>query len=279
MNSFPTCKISVLKTLHHQDLAAEYRRPDVHQGPCPIFKVGDEFTVNYLAERPKEFKCDWAWHDIHKIIMILMTNGNFGTWMKNKDNFITCCTDGVKPVIFKVERIEMSKPEFPSKFPRIETERFILREITRADTQAIFRNFSEPEIARWFLEEPLTEIEQVSQFIDHFISEFEQGEGITWAIEMKETHECVGTCSLGEIEIGKVGEMGFDLAKEYWGQGIMGESLIAIINYGISALKLAKFDAHTYSANTRAKHLLKKLGFQLDRVKDESEYFSLVINV
>ena len=106
MPPFPTCKITVLKTLYHQDLAEQYRRPDVHKGSCPFFNVGDEFIVAYLAERPNEFKCDWAWHDIHKIIMILMTNGNFGTWMKNKHNFITCCTDGIKPVVFKVERLQ-----------------------------------------------------------------------------------------------------------------------------------------------------------------------------
>jgi len=106
MNPFPTCKVTVLKTLYHPDLAEEYRRPDVPKGPCPFFKVGDEFTVEYLAERPDEFKCDWAWHDIHKIIMILMTKGTFGTWMKNEHNFITCCTDGIKPVVFKVERIQ-----------------------------------------------------------------------------------------------------------------------------------------------------------------------------
>jgi uncharacterized repeat protein (TIGR04076 family) len=105
MPPFPTCKITVLKTLYHQDLAEEYRRPDVHKGPCPFFKVGDEFTVNYLAERPEGFNCDWAWHDIHKIIMVLMNNGNFGTWMKDEKTFITCCTDGTKPVVFKVERL------------------------------------------------------------------------------------------------------------------------------------------------------------------------------
>jgi uncharacterized repeat protein (TIGR04076 family) len=110
MNPFPTCKITVLKTLYHPDLAEEYRRPDVPKGPCPFFKVGDEFTVAYLAERPEEFKCDWAWHDIHKIIMILMTKGDFGTWMKDKNNFITCCTDGIKPVIFKIERLQT--PQF-----------------------------------------------------------------------------------------------------------------------------------------------------------------------
>lgn len=105
MNPFPTCKITVLKTLYFEDLVEEYRRPDIRKGPCPFFEVGDEFTVNYLTEKPEDFKCDWAWHDIHKILMTLMLKGNFGTWMKNENNFITCCTDGTKPVIFKVERL------------------------------------------------------------------------------------------------------------------------------------------------------------------------------
>jgi len=105
MPAFPSCKITVLKTLYHPDLAEEYRRPDVHKGPCPMFKPGQEFVVEYLARRPEGFECEWAWDDIHKIIMILMTNGNFGTWMKDENNFITCCTDGVKPVVFKIERL------------------------------------------------------------------------------------------------------------------------------------------------------------------------------
>jgi uncharacterized repeat protein (TIGR04076 family) len=104
--SFPTCKITVLKTLYHADLARKYRRPEIHQGPCPFFEVGQEFHVEYLAERPEGFACDWAWDDMHKTIMVLMTGGNFGTWMVNKDQFITCCTDGIKPGVFKVERIE-----------------------------------------------------------------------------------------------------------------------------------------------------------------------------
>jgi len=106
MPRFPTCKITVLKTLYHPDLAEEYRRPDVHQGPCPFFSVGDEFTVNYLTERPEGFNCDWAWDDLHKVLLALMVKGDFGTWMKNPNNFVSCCTDGVKPVVFKIERLE-----------------------------------------------------------------------------------------------------------------------------------------------------------------------------
>ena len=105
MPRFPTCRITVLKTLYHADLAEEYRRPDIRQGPCPFFEVGQTFDVQYLAERPAEFTCDWAWDDLHKVIFAMMVGGNWGTWMKDPDTFITCCTDGVKPVVFKVERL------------------------------------------------------------------------------------------------------------------------------------------------------------------------------
>jgi uncharacterized repeat protein (TIGR04076 family) len=38
--------------------------------------------------------------------MVLMTRGNFGTWMKDENTFVACCTDGIKPVVFKVERLD-----------------------------------------------------------------------------------------------------------------------------------------------------------------------------
>jgi len=95
----------VLRTLENRDIAEEYRRPDVHRGPCPFFKEGQEFEVDYLVERPENFPCDWAWDDLHKILMVFMLGGNFATWMKDPNTFVTCCTDGTKPVIFKVERL------------------------------------------------------------------------------------------------------------------------------------------------------------------------------
>jgi uncharacterized repeat protein (TIGR04076 family) len=102
---FPTCKITILRRLYDQELAEEYRHPEVDRGPCKFFAEGQEFTVNYLTERPVGFGCDWAWDDIHKVLMVLMLKGDYGTWMKDKNMFITCCTDGIKPVVFKIERL------------------------------------------------------------------------------------------------------------------------------------------------------------------------------
>jgi hypothetical protein len=60
VSRFPTVQITVLKRLYHAELAETYRRPDVPKGPCPFFQEGQEFTVEYLAQRPEGFDCEWA---------------------------------------------------------------------------------------------------------------------------------------------------------------------------------------------------------------------------
>jgi ribosomal-protein-alanine N-acetyltransferase len=117
--------------------------------------------------------------------------------------------------IIEVKKVQRwQKWNFPKLFPKMETERIILMEITDDDAEAILRNFSDPEITRWFLEQLLTNIEQAGHFAEQFNAEFEQGKGLTWAIVMKEINTCIGTCGYGFVEIGRQGEIGFDLAKE-----------------------------------------------------------------
>jgi len=173
------------------------------------------------------------------------------------------------------EQTTMKELDFPKHFPKLKTDRIILRRISNGDTDAIFRNFSDPEIARWFFEHPLTDKKQARHFIEQFNTEFEQGKGLTWGIALKETNTFIGTCGYRHVELGKQGEIGFDLAKQYWHQGVMTECLEAIIEYGFFTLGLLKIEAHTFSNNERAKHLLEKLGFQLDHISGDSHYFLL----
>jgi uncharacterized repeat protein (TIGR04076 family) len=101
----PVCKITVLSKLYNAELADTYRRQDIHQGPCPYYTVGQEFIIENLGDRPADFFCDWAWNDLYKFVLVLMIGGDFSPWMKDSNTFIACCTDGIKPVIFKLERL------------------------------------------------------------------------------------------------------------------------------------------------------------------------------
>ncbi len=98
------CRITVIKKLYHNELVNEYCSLDLPENctGCPRFSVGDEFLVKNHTDVPENF-CSWAWADIQKDVMAVMAGGAF-PWIKQDGVAITCCTDGLMPVVFKVEQ-------------------------------------------------------------------------------------------------------------------------------------------------------------------------------
>jgi uncharacterized repeat protein (TIGR04076 family) len=100
-------KITVLKKAFHADLAEKYSGIEVR--PCEVFSDGQEFITG--LNMPVGF-CGWAWNDIQKWVLTLFNGGNFNKgaifrdWMKDDKTALACCTDGFRPVTFKLERIE-----------------------------------------------------------------------------------------------------------------------------------------------------------------------------
>jgi len=67
------------------------------------FEEGREFIVEDVESFPEGF-CMWAWRDIYKDLSVLFFGGNFNRPYKGK--IYVSCSDGRKPVVFKLERIE-----------------------------------------------------------------------------------------------------------------------------------------------------------------------------
>jgi ribosomal-protein-alanine N-acetyltransferase len=160
-------------------------------------------------------------------------------------------------------------------FPLLETNRLLLREIILDDRFAIFKNYSDPDVANWFFEKPFTQIEQAEQIIGAFRKNAEDGKGYTWAILLKESRELIGTCGYENFVVGDRGEIGFDLVKVHWGKGYMLEALGEIITYGFDVLKVSAVCAHTYSHNSRARRVLEKLGFKVEAIDLDSHCYVL----
>jgi uncharacterized repeat protein (TIGR04076 family) len=53
---------------------------------------------------PKNWSCSWAWHDIFKEVMHLALGGEF--FVEPGNVIMACCTDGMRPVFYKIEREE-----------------------------------------------------------------------------------------------------------------------------------------------------------------------------
>jgi uncharacterized repeat protein (TIGR04076 family) len=98
-----TVKITVLKRFHPSEVFE--KSPVTIETPfeeCALFKEGQEFIVENMS-MPEGF-CNTAWISIYSNIRML----SFGfdlPWFKEKGVAVNSCIDGLRPVIFKLERI------------------------------------------------------------------------------------------------------------------------------------------------------------------------------
>ena len=88
-------KITVLRRGYEKEFVEQLKTGP--KGPCTRFTDGQEFTVSSQWAMPEKF-CEWAYADIRAYIPMVLGQGN---------PIAVCCTDGFRPVFFKVERIEL----------------------------------------------------------------------------------------------------------------------------------------------------------------------------
>jgi uncharacterized repeat protein (TIGR04076 family) len=89
------CKITVMKRTLHNDMFKEVWGREGKL--CNLFEEGQEFILTSPYKPPENF-CQWAWADIRQYIL--------AAWNSDKYATVACCTDGFRPVLFKIERID-----------------------------------------------------------------------------------------------------------------------------------------------------------------------------
>jgi len=98
-------KITILKKLSTEEIFGDDPPFGETLKPCGQFEIDQEFVVGEDGRMPEGF-CHWAWNDLYKVVTTLRYGGNFSP-IKEKEGFIVrCCTDGLRPVIFELRRIE-----------------------------------------------------------------------------------------------------------------------------------------------------------------------------
>lgn len=103
-------KITILKREYYKDLADRFlANPEI--GKCSIFHEGQEFIVtreNYDRFAYENNFCMGAWDVIKNKVYAALQGGHFywEGWSKNRKENIMCCEDGVRPVVFLLERID-----------------------------------------------------------------------------------------------------------------------------------------------------------------------------
>ncbi|OCB75300.1 GNAT family N-acetyltransferase [Flavobacterium crassostreae] len=167
---------------------------------------------------------------------------------------------------------------------KIETERFILREITENDENGLFELDSNHLVHRYLGKEPVKNITEVQKNIKIIKQQYvENGIG-RWAIIDKVTGEFIGWSGIKLIKETMNNhinfyEIGYRLIEKYWGKGIATETSIALVKYAFENLKTEKIYAICDIENSDSKNVLLKSGLKLVETFDyngiEHNWFEL----
>ena len=95
-------RITVIKKAFHKDVIDEHLPHLRDQAEiCGVFEEGQTFEVDGpFGSKPDGF-CDWAWSDIRKVVALTMMGAD-----PTPGTEFTCCSDGLRPVTFRIQRIE-----------------------------------------------------------------------------------------------------------------------------------------------------------------------------
>ena len=101
----PKVKITVVKRPNLDEIHAD---SDLGCTPqmdpvCDRFREGQEFVTDFSSV-PEGF-CTGAYADIYRFLSGLRFGADY-PWVKEPGKVLVCCTDGFRPVVFRLERIE-----------------------------------------------------------------------------------------------------------------------------------------------------------------------------
>ena len=157
-------------------------------------------------------------------------------------------------------------------FPVLFTKRLSLRDFRSSDATDILVFRGDPIVQKY--DDPVIHTEsEALAFIDELQSEFNNQEGISWAVTLKEQDAVIGAFGLHHWDqYHRRAEAGYGLARAYWGQGIGSEALRAIIQFGFEHMNLHRIYARTIADNHESVRLLERLGFQREGTQREHSW-------
>lgn len=146
---------------------------------------------------------------------------------------------------------------------KIETPRLLLRSVDEGDAHDIFEYSKNPVIglnAGW---KPHETIDDTLEFIRMVFA----GQAVAFGIALPESDMIIGTLGLTgdpKREFNGARMLGYSLAREFWGRGIMTEAVAAVIDYSFHLDGIELISAYCYPHKTASQRVIEKNGFSYE---------------
>lgn len=159
----------------------------------------------------------------------------------------------------------MSEAVF-QKFPVLDVDKYVLRELSVHDLKPFFAYLSDPQVNKYISDEDTPKsLEAAEDEIRYWADLFHYRRSIYWAIADAKSNKLIGTCGFNvwSRTHSRV-EVSYDLARAYWGKGVMTSCARAICDYAFISMGVNRIQATVADDNFGSIRVLEKLGFQTE---------------
>lgn len=151
---------------------------------------------------------------------------------------------------------------------KIETDRLVLRRFRLEDAEDMYANWaSDPEVTKFLTWPPHSSVDVTKSLLATWISRYEDGGYFNWVMEYKETGKVIGNISVIKLdERIDAADMGYCMSRAYWGQGLMPEALIAVMDYLFDVVGLNRVAACHDANNPKSGRVMEKAGMKQEGI-------------
>lgn len=138
-----------------------------------------------------------------------------------------------------------------------------LTELAGSDAEAITDWLAEPEISRWTMRIPFPYSRQDAEAFLAIVRgcTAEAGRPVQFAVR-REDERLIGIVGIDNWRPGRAeAELGYWLAKPYWGKGIMTSAVEAVVRLAFEEYRIPRLTAHVFVGNAGSARVLEKAGF------------------
>lgn len=141
----------------------------------------------------------------------------------------------------------------------IQTERLLLRKPRLEDAPVLFETYaSDPEVTRYLVWKPHKTVQDTYQFISACEQLWQMGKDLPYVITFKEDDRLIGMFGLHPMNL-KL-EVGYALARPYWGKGYTTEALRRVIGWAFQQPDIYRVQAFCDVENVASARVMEKSG-------------------
>lgn len=167
------------------------------------------------------------------------------------------------------------KERAESTFPRITSERLVLRDLTSQDAGIVFDHFANAEVVRYIDADPVKTKEEAEGIIQWGQDLHRNKTGILWGIFKHSDNSFIGQVNY----VKKMGtmfnpaihraEIGYEISPQYWRKGYASEAIMVSLPFVFDEMEINRVEAYVHIQNSNSQGVLEKLGFHKEGILRE----------